>query len=166
MTAVEIYMAQENIILQKYAECNARLENLSNDNVDEINILKIKRKTYFGCLHMGLLCATMKEGHAERALAAREKTVLSEAANHPAINGLLLKLDGEEKGRFISAVQGELYIRNRLYSAYVSEYEIAKASGDTEKASELSIQIEAIEDVLKSFGNWRKENGIYPHIFE
>ena len=166
MTAVEIYMAQENIILQKHGECNARLESLSEESADEINILKIKRKTYFACLHMGLLCATMKEGHAERALKARGKTVLSEAANHPVINVLLPKLDGEEKDRFISAVQGELYIRNRLYSAYVSEYESAKASGDAEKASELSIQIEAVEDVLKAFGNWRKENGIYPHIFE
>ena len=166
MTAVEIYMAQENIILQKYGECKERLENISEESADEINIFKIKLRTYFGCLHMGLLCATMKEGHAERALAARGKIISDVLVHYPRINEAFTSLKGDEKELFIAAVQGELYIRNKLYGNYISEYESAKASGNAEKASEFSIQIEAIEDVLNAFESWRKENGIYPCIFE
>lgn len=167
MNAIEIYKAQEEIALGKYNECKARLEAVSKENATERKALHIELGMYNLCLRAGLLdCGGTKPDHAERALEMRNKFMPKIIARYSGIKEVFLALEGEERGRFIAAVQAELYMRNQIYESYTAELEMATEAGDEASAFELKIKIGVLESVFAAWEKWRKETGIYPNMFE
>ena len=166
MNAIEIYKAQEEIALERYNECKARLESVPKENATERKAIHIELGMYSLCLRAGLLDRGGAEpDHAERALEHRNRFIPKIIGKYHGINEVYRGLDAEEKGRFMAAVQAELYMRDQIYGNYVAELETAIAAGDEASVFDLKIKTGVLESVFAAWEKWRKETGIYPNMF-
>ena len=166
MNAIEIYKAQEEIALEKYNECKARLAQTADENKTEKKALHIELGMYSLCLRAGLFDrGGTAPDHAETALEHRNKIMPRIIAKYPRINTLFRTLTAEERGKFISAIQAELYMRDQIYKTYLEQLEEAKEAGDAAGVFELKIKTGELESVFDAWEAWRTANGIYPNMF-
>ncbi|MBQ8863071.1 MAG: hypothetical protein IJ021_10110 [Clostridia bacterium] len=167
MNAIEIYKAQEEIALEKYNECKARLAQTAEESKTEKKALYIELGMYSLCLRAGLFDrGGTAPDHAETALEHRNKFMPRIIVKYPGINEAFRALGAEEKSRFIAAIQAELYMRDQIYKNYKTELEEAKAVGDAAGIFELQIKTGALESVFTAWEAWRKKTGIYPDVFK
>lgn len=167
MNAIEIYKAQEEIALEKYNECKARLAQTAEESKTEKKALHIELGMYSLCLRAGLFDrGGTAPDHAQTALAHRNKFIPKIIAKYPRASTLFRALPAEERESFISAVQAEMYMRNQIYENYLSELEDAKAADDAASIFELKIKTGALESVFEAWEAWRKKTGVYPNMFK
>ncbi|MBO5939328.1 MAG: hypothetical protein J6Q82_07545, partial [Clostridia bacterium] len=63
-------------------------------------------------------------------------------------------------------LQAELYHRDQWLDEQLAELSAAEASGDTNKTFEFKIKISAVNRMFEIWEAWRKENNVYPNMFE
>lgn len=167
MNAIEIYKAQEEIALEKYNECKARLAQTAEESKTEKKALYIELGMYSLCLRAGLFDrGGTAPDHAETALEHRNAFIPKIIVKYPKLEEIFAALGKGEKEIFISAVQAELYMRDQIYKNYIRELEAATTAGDEASVFELKIKIGALENVFAAWEEWRKETGIYPDVFK
>ena len=163
MTYLEIDKALYDIVTEKYNECQSRLDAVPNENQNERKALIIEREMYGLCNRAGLIVYVL--GKREGVLAMRRRVVGQILQKYPKLNEVFTQLE-EEKMRFIAALQAEIFMRDQIVNSYYTEFETAKAAGDTKNILEFQIKIGACENVFKTWEEWRKEHGIYPNLID
>ena len=160
MTYLEIDKALYDIVAEKYNECQSRLDAVPKENKNERKALIIEREIYGLCNRAGLLVYTL--GGREKTIIFRERVIGQILQRYPRLNEVFTKLDEEEKKRFIAALQAEIYMRDQIVNSYYTDFEAAKASGDTKNILEFQIKIGGCENVFKAWEAWRVANNVYP----
>ena len=151
-----------DIVKGKYEECQSRLDDVPKENKNERKALIIEREMYGLCNRAGLLVYT--PGEREKALAFRQRVIGKILQRYTKLNEVFAQLDEEEKKQFIAALQAEIFMRDQIVNPYHTEFEAAKAAGDTKNILELQIKIGSCENVFKAWEAWRIENNVYPKI--
>ena len=164
MTYLEIDKALYDIVNEKYNECQSRLDAVANENKNERKALIIEREMYGLCNRAGLIVYVL--GKRENVLAMRRRLVGQILHKYPKLNEVFTQLDEEEKMRFISALQAEIFMRDQIVNSYYTEYEAAKIAGDMKNILEFQIKIGGCKNVFKAWEEWRKENSIYPNLID
>ena len=163
MTYLEIDKALYDIIAEKYNECQSRLDAVPKENKNERKALVIEREMYGLCNRAGLLVYVL--GKRENVLSNRKRVIGQILPKYPEFYKAYNNLDDEEIMRFVAALQAEIYMRDQIVNSYYTDFEAAKASGDTKNILELQIKIGACENVFKTWEEWRAANNIYPKMF-
>ena len=164
MTYLEIYNAIVDITRAKCAECKERLDSIPNENATERKALQVELGMYTLCGNAGLLFNTKGDG---RGVIQNRRSFLNNViGNYPKLNELYRTVDEDESLRFIAAIQGELYIRDQWLTLQYAEFAEAEKSGDTKKVFEFRIKIGAVKNMFAAWEAWRKENNVYPDLFE
>ena len=162
MNYLEIDRAMYDIVMEKYGECQSRLDAVPKDNKSERKALIIEREMYGLCNRAGLLVYTI--GKRESTLANRKRVIGQILQNYPMLNEMFSKLEEDETMRFIAALQAEIYMRDQIVKGYYREYEAAKTAEDTKALFELQIKIGACESVFRAWEDWRTEHNVYPGL--
>ena len=160
MTYLEIDKALYDIVAEKYNECQSRLDAVPKENKNERKALIIEREMYGLCNRAGVLVYTL--GEREKTIIFRERVIGQILQKYPRLNEVFTKLDEEEKKRFIAALQAEIYMRDQIVNSYYTDFEAAKASGDTKNILEFQIKIGGCENIFKAWEAWRVANNVYP----
>ncbi len=163
MTYLEIDKALVEITRAKCAECKARLDSIPKENATERKALQVEYGMYTFCGNAGLLFSTTGE---RKIVQIRRRFWEKESHKYPMLSAVYQGLDEEEKMRFIAALQPEWYVRYYWLGAQKIELVAAEESGDTKKVFEFKIKVGAVENMFGAWEAWRKENGIYPNMFE
>ena len=164
MTYLEIDKAIVEIARRKCSECKMRMDAIPTENRTERKALQLEYGIYTFCGNAGLLFNTT--GDRSKTMQTRQRFLQNEINKYPKLNEIYQSINDEEKLRFIAALQAKLYIRDQWLHAQYAELAAAKASGDVKKEFELKIKIGAAETMFAAWEAWRKENFIYPAMFE
>ena len=163
MTYLNIDKAMYDIVIDKYNECQSRLDKVSKENKSERKALIIEREMYGLCNRAGLLVYTL--GNREHTLTFRKRVIGQILQKYPRFNKMFTGLDEEEKWIFIAALQAEIFMRDQIVHSYRADLEAAKVSGDTKKIFEFNIKVGATGIIFDEWEKWRVENNIYPGMF-
>lgn len=164
MTYLEIDEAFVEITRQKCAECKARLDSVPQENTMERKALQIEYGMYTYCGNAGLLFNTGWER--TKVIRVRQRFLKDAIAKYPKLHKIYNSLAEEEKLCFIAALQMEVFLRHHWLGAQYAELAAAKASGNAGKVFEFTIKTGATRNMFVAWENWRKENGIYPGMFQ
>ena len=164
MTYLEIDKAIIDITRQKCTECKARLEAIPKESITERKALQLEYGMYTFCGNAGLLFNTT--GDRSKTIQIRQRFLNNEIHKYSKLDKIYQTIDDEEKLRFIAALQAEMYIRDQWLNSQRAELAEAESSSDVEKVFEIKIKIGAVENMFSAWEAWRKENGIYPAMFE
>lgn len=164
MTHLEIDAALVSITRQVCAECKARLDAIPKTNTTERKAVQLEYGMDTFCGNAGLLFNTGWER--TKVLDVRRSLWNHALSRYPHIREQYLALDDEEKPRFHAALQGELYLRQSWLGEQTTALAAASAAGDTQQIFELNIKIGAVRAMFAAWEAWRRENGIYPNMFE
>ena len=152
-----------DIVMEKYNECQCRLDAVPKENKGERKALIMEREMYGLCNRAGLIVYVT--GKREHVLAVTRYRVTGEILQrYPRLNEVFTQLVEEEKLRFVAALQAEIFMRDQIVRGYYTEYEAAKDAEDTEGMFELQIKIGACENAFKAWENWRVQNNVYPGL--
>ena len=164
MTYLDIDRAMVDLTREKCAECKARLDAVPKENGTERKALQLEYGMYTFCGNAGLLFNTT----GERTIMYRRRYILENdmLKRFPKLNLVYQDLGEEEKLRFVAALQAEIFIRDQWLKEQYAELAAAEASGDTGKTFEFKIKIGAVENMFTVWEAWRRENGVYPRMFE
>lgn len=162
MHYLEIDKAMYDIAIQKYNECQSRLDAVPMENKNERKALIIEREMYALCNHAGILGNSTEKR--EKVLSMRMHVIGQILRRYPQLNEIYTKLKEEELTTFVAALQAEIFMRDQLVNPYYPEYKTATDAKDTDKAFELQIKIGACENVFKAWEEWRRQNNVYPGI--
>ena len=163
MTYLEIDQAMYDIVMEKYNDCQLRLDAVPKENKSERKALIIEREMYNLCNRAGLIVYVT--GKRESILINTRYRVTGQILQkYPRLNEVFTQLGEEEKIRFIAALQAEIFMRDQIVNGYYAEYEAAKAAEDTKGMFELQIKIGACENVFQAWETWRAENNVYPKL--
>ncbi|MBQ8212756.1 MAG: hypothetical protein IJZ80_02010 [Clostridia bacterium] len=164
MTYLEIDEAIVQIARQKYDESKSRLNSIPKENSTERKALQLEHGMYTFCSNAGLLinCIGSREG----ILQTRTRFLKRTLHKFPSHQAVYRKLNEEEQKCFVAAWQAELFIRDQWLLAQRAELAAAEVSGDAKSVFEFSIKIGAVESMFGSWETWRKEHGVYPHLFK
>lgn len=164
MTYLEIYKAIADITKEKCIECKNRLDMIPKENSTERKAVQLEYGIYNFCSNAGLLYGS-DSTKAEECLKKRKVFIIREIHKYPGLSTLYQSINEEEKMRFVSALQAEIFIRDQWLGVQYAELSKAEASGDFEKAFELKIKIGASENMFAVWEKWRIENNVYPNMF-
>ncbi len=164
MTYLEIDQALIQITRQKCEECNKRLDEIPKENTTERKAVQIEYGMYAFCGNAGLLFNG--SGKREFWITKRQRFLNNRLRTYPKLYDIYQALNDEEKMCFLAALQAELFIRDQWLGAQIAELRGAEASGDVKRAFEFRIKIEAVETMFAGWEMWRKENNVYPRMFE
>lgn len=164
MTYLEIDKAIVDITRQMCAECKSRLDAVPKENGTERKALQLELGMYTFCGNAGQLFNAV--GRRDVGLQKRRTFMQNELPKYPALNSVYQALDEEERMRFIAALQAELFIRDQWLRAQYAELSAAEEAGDTKSIFEMKIKIGAVRNMFSAWEAWRRENGVYPHLFE
>lgn len=162
MTYLEIDKALFEITRQKRDDCQAKVNAVPKENATERKALQIEHGMYSFCCAAGFLAGYERD----KAILTRKRVLNRMLKKYPKLNELYQKLDEDEKLRMIAAVQAELFIRDQWLLAQRAELAAAEVSGDAKSVFEFSIKIGAVESMFGAWETWRKEHGVYPHLFK
>lgn len=162
MTYLEIDKALVEITRGKCAECKARLDAVSKENATERKALQVEYGMYSFCGAAGFLLSYERN----KAIQTRKRFLSREMQKYPKLNEAYRRMDEEEKMCFIAALQAEMFIRDQWLGAQKIELAAAEESGDTKKAFEFKIKVGAVESMFAAWEAWRRENRVYPNMFE
>lgn len=163
MTYIDIDKAIVDIIKDKCAECKARLDLVSRDNPTERKALQLEYGMYTFCGNAG---AMFNGCDRRKALEIRQRFLSGVISDYPRLKEAYGKIDYDEKLRFIAALGAELYIRDQWLGMQKAELAAAEASGDINKVLEFKIKIGSVENMFAAWERWRRENNVYPDMFE
>ena len=163
MTYSEIDQAMINITRQKCDECRKRLNAVPKENLTERKALQLEYGMYTFCGNCGLLFNTTGQ---RTILQKRQHFLEKQLHKYPNLDSCYSHLDEEEKMRWIAALQAEFYLRDQWLGEQFLELAAAEASGDTKKVFEFKIKVGAAQTMFAVWEAWRKENDIYPNMFE
>ena len=165
MNYLDIDQAMYDIVMEKYTECQKRLDAVAKENKSERKALIIEREMYNLCNRAGMIVYVT--GKREHVLAVTRYRVTGDILQrYPRLNEVFTKLDEEEKLRFVAALQAEIFMRDQIVHGYYAEYEAAKAAEDTKGMFELRIKIGACENVFKAWEDWRVAQNVYPELMK
>lgn len=159
MTALEIDKAMYDIVIEKYNECQRRLDAVPKENKSERKALIVEREMYGLCNRAGVLWYAW--GPREACLKKRRGVIGQILQRYPRLNGAFTGLDEEEVLTFTAAVQAEIFMRDQFVRSYYAELKKAEAAMDLENSFELRIKIGACENVFKAWEEWRVEKDLY-----
>ena len=162
MNYLEIHKSIGDITREKCSECKARLDTVPKENVTERKALQLENGMYSFCLNCGLLGKADGSGP----VALRKRVLEGVMSKYPVLNAFYIKLNEEEKFKFIAATQSELFIRDQWLPAQYAELEAAEATGNTQNAFELKIKIGSALNMFDIWEAWRIDNNIYPGMFK
>ena len=164
MNCLEIDSALVDITRKMCTECKARLDAVPGSNVTERKAIQLEYGMYTFCGNAGLLFNT---GWARtKVLDVRRSLWNNELHKYPHIREYYLSLDCDEQQCFHAALQGELYLRQSWLGEQEAARSMAEAAGDTRQVFELNIKLGAVRAMFAAWEAWRRENGIYPNLFE
>ena len=163
MTYLEIDRAMYDIVMEKYTDCQLRLDAVPKENKSERKALIIEREMYNLCNRAGLLWGVI-HGRDWVLTNHRHRVIGQILQRYPVLNEVFRKLKDEEQLRFIAALQAEIFMRDQIVKSYYAEYEAAKAAEDTKALFELRIKIGACENVFRAWEAWRAKHGIYARL--
>ncbi len=163
MTYLEIDQAMVDMTRQKCVECKARLDAVPKENATERKALQLEYGIYTFCGNAGLLFNV----GGERTIIYKRRYVLENGMLQrcPSLALAYQGLNEEEKLCFVAALQAELFLRDSWLKEQYAELAAAESAQDTNKIFEFKIKIGAVENMFAAWEAWRKENGIYPHMF-
>lgn len=169
MTHLEIDAALVAITRQMCTECKARLDAIPKSNATERKAVQLEYGMYTFCGNAGLLFNTGWER--TKVLTVRQSLWNHELNQFPHIREQYLALEDDEKTRFHAALQGELYLRQswlgeQTAALAMAQNAMAESAGDTAQIFELRIKIGAVKAMFAAWETWRRENNIYPNMFE
>ena len=165
MNYLDIDKALVDITRAKCNECKARLDAVPKERASERKALQIEYGMYTLCGNAGLLFNT--SGNRETLYKkTRENFFAYALSKFPRHEAVYTTLDEEEKMCFMAAWQADLFMRDQLLAGYLTELARAEAVSDVQSTFELRIKIGGVREMLSIWENWRKENGIYPHLIE
>lgn len=164
MTHLEIDAAIINITKNKCSEREKRLAAIPKENVTERKALLIEYGMYTFCGNAGFLFQS--ENNRINALQTRQKYLERELHKYSKLNNIYVQLDEDCKLKFTAALQAEIFIRDQCLPAHHVELAQAESAGDMDKMFEFKIKIGAIFNMFSMWETWRKDNGIYPCVFE
>ena len=153
-----------SITRQLCAACKERLDAIPKEKTAERKAVQLEYGMYTFCGNAGLLFNTGWER--TKVLNIRQTLWNHELHQFPHIQTRYQTLDGEEKLRFHAALHGELYLRQSWLEEQTAELEAAKAADDVPAVFELTVKIGAVRAMFAAWEAWRKENKIYPDLFE
>ena len=164
MTYLDIDRAMVDLTREKCAECKARLDAVPKENATERKALQLEYGMYTFGGNAGLLFNTT----GERKIMHIRRHVLENdmLKRFPGLNLVYQDLGEDEKLRFIAALQAEIFIRDQWLREQYAELSAAEACGDTGRIFEYRIKIGAVENLFSVWETWRRENGVYPRMFE
>ena len=164
MTHLEIDAALVAITRQMCEECKARLDAIPKTNATERKAVQLEYGMYTFCGNAGLLFNTGWER--TKVLHVRQTLWNNELHNFPHIQTRYQTLDDEEKPCFHAALHGELYLRQSWLGEQEAALTMAEEAGDTCQVFELNIKVGAVSAMFAAWENWRRENNMYPNMFE
>lgn len=164
MTHWEIDQALIQITRQKCEECKKRLDEIPKENTTERKAVQVEYGMYAFCGNAGLLFNG--SGKREFWLTKRKRFLSNRLPIYPKLDSIYQALSDEEKMCFIAALQAELFIRDQWLGTQIAELHAAEESGDVKRAFEFRIKVEAVETMFAAWEAWRKENNVYPRMFE
>ncbi len=162
MTYLEIDRAMIDITRQKCAECKARLDAIPKQNTTERKAVQLEYGIYTFCGNAGLLFTSARN----QTLQTRRRFLDSVIDQYPKPGKIYQAIGEDEKLRFAAALQAELFLRDQWLGIQYDELAAAQTSKDTDRAFELKIKIGAAENMFAAWEVWRKENNVYPAVFE
>ncbi len=162
MTYLEIDKALMEITRAKCAECKARLDAIPKEKATERKALQVEYGMYSFCGAAGFLLSYERS----KAIQTRERFLSKQIHKYPKLNERYQLINEEEKKCFIAALQAEMFIRDQWFGAQKIELAAAEESGDAKKAFEFKIKVGAVENMFAAWEAWRRENGVYPNMFE
>ena len=163
MHYLEIDTFMYDIVLQKYNECQSRLEAVPKENINERKALIIEREMYGLCNHAGLLRNSTKKRN--EVVFMRKDVIGQILQKYPRLNDMFIQLVEDEKIRFTAALQAEIFMRDQFVHSYYAELKKADSAKDLESSFELQIKIGACENVFKAWEKWRMEKDLYAGMF-
>ena len=164
MTHLEIDCALVDITRAMCSECKARLDAIPKENGTERKALQLEYGMYTFCGNAGLLFNTGWER--TRVLEVRQRFWNNELHRYPKFYETYQSLDEDEKLRFFAALQGELFLRDQWLTAQEKEHSAAVSANDHRQVFELTVKIGAVKAMFAAWESWRRENEIYPNMFE
>ncbi len=163
MTNNEIYDALIQIVMKRIEDSTARLAAVPKENKREKKALIIESEMYKLFLRAGFLYSARDN---EAVMNTRRNITARLLEHYPHIQKYFSALDEQDKERFYYTFQAEVYMRNQIYEGYLKELHCAEAAGDETALFELRIKAGSLENVFREWEEWRRENGIFPGVFE
>ncbi len=163
MNATEIDKALADIVLEKYSECENRLNAIDKSLKTERKAVQIELGMYGLCLRAGLLYYTT--GKREDTLMHFLKQAQLIFSKFPKIAQAYENANDEERLIMVAALRQEAFMRDQFSNKNEEEYERARQVGSVEDTFELNIKINAINEVYKAWEAWRKKEQIYFNMF-
>ncbi len=164
MTYLEINKALVDITRQKCDECKARLDAIPKENMTERKAVQVEYGMYTFCGNFGFVFNA--SGDRSKFIQTRKRYVDRVVHKYPKLNEAYQTIDEEEKLRFVAALQAEMNIRYQWLDMQSAELAAAEESGDTKKEFEFKIKVGAVKNMFDAWELWRKENDVYPNMFE
>lgn len=169
MNAIEIDKALADIVLEKRADCQSRLDATPKENKGERKALQIELGMYALCLNAGFLWSASgryETGGREKTLQFRRRVIGNILHNYPETELRFRSLDADAQDIFLAALQAEIFLRDQMYHGYLGEREAAQGSDDVKSLFELNIKIGAVESVFAAWEAWRGAHDICPHMMK
>jgi len=163
MTCLEIDKAMVDITRKKCMECQTRLDTIPKENATERKAVQLEYGMYTFCGNCGLLFNTKGE---RKIIQIRRGFVEKQLIKYPKLSSVYQTIGEEEKLRFIAALQAELFIRDQWLNAQTEELSNAETANDLKNVFELKIKIGAVKNMFAIWEAWRRENNVYPNMFE
>ena len=165
MTALEIDIATENIILELYNECQDRLAEIPKESKRERKAVQVELAMYSMGIRAGTLYYTTGERiNSIRVRSRRFGNIIN--IFYPEIKKLYDNADDDGKLKITCALQCEAFLRSQMYDRYIKELKQAKEVNDTEIIFESTIKIGALQNIFDALEKWRISNNIYPYMFK
>lgn len=166
MTNNDIYNALTEIVLRRVEESRARLAAVPKENKKEKKALIIESEMYNLFLRTGTLHYCYKQGGSESVMNTRRNITARILEYYPHIKKFFSALGEEDKERFYHTFQAEIFMRNQIYEGYLKELHQAENAEDEAALFELRIKVGSFENIFREWEEWRRENGIFPGLFD
>ena len=163
MNAIEIDKALTDVVLEKYSECEKRLNATDKSLKTERKAIQIELGMYGLCLRAGLLYYTTGKREDTLKLFLRQaKTIFS---RFPKIVQAYENASDDEALIMVAALRQEAFMREQFSNKNEEDFEKACELGCVSDTFELNIKIKAINSVYNAWEAWRKNNQIYSNMF-
>lgn len=164
MTYMEIDKALIDILAEKKAACEKRLNEIPKENKREKKAVHLELGMYTLCQNAGFMVNTT--GGREGVIRVRRTVVNRILSKFPKTQAMFEALGEEDQKKFIAALQAEIFLRDQFLPTYRCELESATAANDTDGMMEMRIKIGSLKNIFVAWEAWRRENDAFPAVTE
>lgn len=164
MTYIEIDEAIIRITRRICDECKVKLDSIPKENTTERKAVLLEHGMYVFCRNAGLLANCT--GRRENCIKTRQHFLNDKLPVYPDLHKKYSELDENDKLNFVAALQAEIFLRDQWLKSQCAELSEAVRSGEAAKIFELKIKIGAVKNMFKAWEKWRRDNNIYPFMFD